>query len=595
MKNYLIILLFLLIPINTNYSQIVINDEFFNLQWYLHMSGNDFTRADIRVMDAWNRTMGNTNQKIAIVESDDSGANGFPNIYHEDLLGRITNQGLGFNGDHATSVAGIIVANHNNIGIAGINKYAQLYAYVYTNTGQSWVDQVRDARLDGNKIINISSGVNLDLEGVGVQLAKAYNNNIVNVSSVGNNNSAITYPAKYFSTIAVGSSTKFNTRSTFSNFGPQIEFLAPGGSDFSNNNPDNIITTSSSGSYHFKTGTSLAAPIVSGAASLLLSYKPNLSTDDIKNILINSCDKLPEMQGQNFTNLHGYGRINLKKSFQLLEQPFELNNTFNSIGGYVHSVSDYLNYMFWGIDGLINGNHIVKRYEVRKVVYFDKSYTDHYAWGQGWNSIGWSSDQPNFGQNYCTVVEGSLESDRVTLRTYVYEVWRGYSYKGWWPCRPENVKFSYTVLGKPLVAPVISHFTQQPNPICKGETGFVRVHLSQGNGNLTYNWFSYNQPSYVTVTPSGNICYITYHNTIAADGIEAPTWDFGCTVSNSAGQSTAYYTPALDPNCYGCPTLSFDNSGYLADENPLLITSLNNPGVDVTDYYCNASEGKGIS
>ena len=62
-------------------------------------------------------------------------------------------------------------------------------------------------------------------------------------------------------------------------------------------------------------------------------------------------------------------------------------------------------------------------------------------------------------------------------------------------------------------------------------------------------------------------------------------WNFGCTVSNSAGQSTAYYTPALDPLCSGCPTLAFEQNGILTDENPLLITSMSNPEKDVTDYY----------
>lgn len=38
-------------------------------------------------------------------------------------------------------------------------------------------------------------------------------------------------------------------------------------------------------------------------------------------------------------------------------------------------------------------------------------------------------------------------------------------------------------------------------------------------------------------------------------------------------------------DCSGCPTLAFEQNGLLVDENPLLITSLSNPGVDITDYY----------
>ncbi|MHB8132174.1 MAG: S8 family peptidase, partial [Mobilitalea sp.] len=235
------VLLLCLAFANPLFSQVVINDEFFYKQWYLNMPGDDNTRADIRVLDAWSRTMGNSSQKIADIEGDNGGTNGYPSTYHDDLLGRITTQGYGITGEHSTNVAGLLVANHNTIGIAGVNKFAQLYSYVYTDVDQ-WADKVRDARLDGNKIINISQGLNDPMTNVWEQLVEAYNNNIVTVVSTGNNGPSITYPAVYSNTIAVGSSTKYNARSQFSNYGPQIEFLAPGGSDDNPQNVDNIYT-----------------------------------------------------------------------------------------------------------------------------------------------------------------------------------------------------------------------------------------------------------------------------------------------------------------------------------------------------------------
>lgn len=96
------------------------------------MSGDDNTRADIRVLDAWTRTMGNANQKIADIEDDNGGV---PQTFHEDLLNRITANGLVI-GEHATNIAGLLVANHNNIGIAGVNKYAQLNSYVYMDVNE---------------------------------------------------------------------------------------------------------------------------------------------------------------------------------------------------------------------------------------------------------------------------------------------------------------------------------------------------------------------------------------------------------------------------------------------------------------------------
>jgi len=122
-----LILIFLFLFTCPLFSQVEINDEFFDRQWYLYMSGSESTRADIRVLDAWSRTMGNSNQKIADIEDD----NGYPNTYHPDLLDRIILQGFGFTGEHATNVAGLLVANHNTIGIAGVNKYAQLHSYTH--------------------------------------------------------------------------------------------------------------------------------------------------------------------------------------------------------------------------------------------------------------------------------------------------------------------------------------------------------------------------------------------------------------------------------------------------------------------------------
>ncbi|WKZ68881.1 MAG: T9SS type A sorting domain-containing protein [Melioribacteraceae bacterium] len=65
----------------------------------------------------------------------------------------------------------------------------------------------------------------------------------------------------------------------------------------------------------------------------------------------------------------------------------------------------------------------------------------------------------------------------------------------------------------------------------------------------------------------------------------APIAQIYCTVSNSAGSDNKSMTPSFSTNCGGCPTLAFNNGTEKADENTLLINSLSNPDVDVTDYY----------
>jgi hypothetical protein len=127
-------------------------------------------------------------------------------------------------------------------------------------------------------------------------------------------------------------------------------------------------------------------------------------------------------------------------------------------------------------------------------------------------------------------------------------------------------------------------FLQSPNPICKSSSGTLTVNLLQGNGDLNFDWYSINEPSHINTFFMGNSCTVTYLITDNPGG-DGPSWDFGCTVWNSLGSVTRTVYPILDPNCYGCPTLSFEVEGEMVEENPLLISSLDNPGIDVTDYY----------
>src|SRR5690606_36252015 len=127
---------------------------------------------------------------------------------------------------------------------------------------------------------------------------------------------------------------------------------------------------------------------------------------------------------------------------------------------------------------------------------------------------------------------------------------------------------------------------QSPNPMCKDGSAYVYVHLSQGNGSLQYTWDAEGSlPPGSYITSYGNYCRVYLANYDSFDGTEAVVKHVKCTVTNSAGTSIGSHNLAINTNCTGCPTLSFDNAGQLTDENPLLITSLSNPGIDVTDYY----------
>ena len=120
----------------------------------------------------------------------------------------------------------------------------------------------------------------------------AYNNNISVIVSTGNQNSSIQYPAKYSNSFAIGSTDPDDTRSdpffwdssSGSNYGPELDFVAPGNFIYGLNHLSNTNYN------YYWGGTSQAAPHVTGLISLLLSEVPSLTVENIREILINSSE-----------------------------------------------------------------------------------------------------------------------------------------------------------------------------------------------------------------------------------------------------------------------------------------------------------------
>ncbi len=123
----------------------------------------------------------------------------------------------------------------------------------------------------------------------------------------------LSYPASNQYTIGVGASTNFGLRSDYSQFGTDLDFLAP-----SSGGRKAICSTDRMGlkgddpnNYSFSFGgTSAATPLASGVAALMLSRNPDLTADHIRTILQQTCQKIgdePYTGGRN--DHYGYGRI----------------------------------------------------------------------------------------------------------------------------------------------------------------------------------------------------------------------------------------------------------------------------------------------
>jgi subtilisin family serine protease len=132
----------------------------------------------------------------------------------------------------------------------------------------------------------------------------------------------VDYPARYSQAITIGASSDRDCRSGYSQFGSELDFVAP-----SSGGPLNrrIFTTDLSGAEGYNPngnytgtfgGTSSATPLAAGIAGLVLSRNPNLTRKQVRQILGDTADKVGSApyneKGRN--NRYGFGRLNANKA-----------------------------------------------------------------------------------------------------------------------------------------------------------------------------------------------------------------------------------------------------------------------------------------
>lgn len=185
---------------------------------------------------------------------------------------------------HGTHVAGIISALNNVVGVLGLAPQADLYAIKaldkYGNGNYSDVIAgIEWAITNDMDIINMSLEGSSGSRSLQQILDNAYNAGVLLVASAGNKGydkkGTITYPAKYNTVIAVGAVNQYDYRTEFSSVGRELELVAPGIQ----------INSTVPGGYAQYDGTSMAAPHVSGIASLLMEANPLISNSQIRKIL----------------------------------------------------------------------------------------------------------------------------------------------------------------------------------------------------------------------------------------------------------------------------------------------------------------------
>ena len=266
----------------------------------------------IEIEQAWKKSYGSKQVTVAIIDD------GF-DIQHKEFAGKIVKPWNVVNRDknvltnksskHGSHVAGTAVGNRNNgLGLAGIAPDCKLMPILVADangimTTTAIVDAVLYAINQGADIINLSLGMQIDPRvatyPIGVQkdiiknsyLAEQYfwedilsiaeEENVLVVMAGGNDNVLIGLDPMQRSPYAVKVSAVGHnlSKAVFSNYGENSTLSAPG---------VGIYSSIPNNQFMYMDGTSMAAPIITGAAALIKSINPDLKVNEIRNLMINT-------------------------------------------------------------------------------------------------------------------------------------------------------------------------------------------------------------------------------------------------------------------------------------------------------------------
>ncbi len=292
------------------------NDPLYHSQWAL---------AQIKAVEAWEMSRGSADVVIAL---PDTGVD----YNHRDLQGNlwineaelngvsgVDDDGNGYvddvrgydfiapdadpldDGGHGTHCAGVIAARGDNgLDIAGVCWQARIMPVKMLDedgigTSGEAVEAIYYAVDNGANVISCSWGDIEDSRALRDAVAYAHSEGVVLIAAAGNDHSSVPfYPAGYAEVIGVAATDRNDRRQYASSFGNWVDVAAPG---------DDILSLRAAGTSagaawdSFSTrlsGTSMAAPHVSGTCALLLCANPFLSPDEIRQRTLATGDPIQE-------------------------------------------------------------------------------------------------------------------------------------------------------------------------------------------------------------------------------------------------------------------------------------------------------------
>ncbi|HLW82093.1 MAG TPA: S8 family serine peptidase [Candidatus Acidoferrales bacterium] len=167
---------------------------------------------------------------------------------------------------HGTEVLGMVHM------VAPTAKLMPLKAFGPDGTGtlSNIISAIYYAVQDHANVINMSFELASDSNELNKAINYANFNNVVCVASSGNDGQqVVVYPAGMKNVMGVASMNDFDQRSSFSNYGNQVVWVAAPG--------ENVMTTYPFGSYSVTSGTSFTSPMVAGTVALLINRQPKMN------------------------------------------------------------------------------------------------------------------------------------------------------------------------------------------------------------------------------------------------------------------------------------------------------------------------------
>jgi subtilisin family serine protease len=310
-----------------------VNDTYFGNQWGLNNTGQSGGTAgiDINYCQARNTTTGSSNIVIAVLDRgvmfNHPDMTNFSPYSYDTESDSSPSQVLG---NHGTNCAGIIGATaNNNIGVAGIASGCPIMSISNSLDGKPQARMYRArgfnfAYQNGAAVISNSWGSSVQYQVIddAINNALTYGRNglgcVILFASGNGYASAVAYPANSNpAIIAVGANTSTGSRADFSNYGNELDVVAPGVS---------VPTTTDTGGYtQTFSGTSAACPHVAAVAGLILSVNPALSQSEVASIINRTARKVGSYSYQTtaghpdgaWNNEMGYGLVDAYEAVQL--------------------------------------------------------------------------------------------------------------------------------------------------------------------------------------------------------------------------------------------------------------------------------------